>query len=99
MQLIDFIKDPENKQKIMIGVFVAVIMTTIFVLFNYYSGKKPTVAVPGATPATALSPAAGIRLDTEILESPVFQNLKKIGKYPIEPKKDELGRMNPFIPY
>ncbi len=99
MQLADIIKNPENKQKIMTGVLVAAVMITIFVLYNYYFGKKPVVSVPGAVPATSLSPAASIRLDTEILENPVFQNLKKIGQYPIEPRKEELGRLNPFIPF
>lgn len=99
MQLIDLIKNPENKQKIMVGVFVAVVIITIFVLYGYYSGKKATVVVPGTIPAASLSPVAGIRLDTGILENPIFQNLKKMGKYPIESREEEFGRTNPFLPY
>lgn len=93
-------KNKENKQKIMIGVLIAVIAITVVVLYTYFFKSQNVIPlsmeeVP-TEPLIAVQPKS---LDTEILSNPVFQGLIKFGDYPVDVKDSDLGRENPFIPF
>lgn len=92
------IKNQDNKQKIMIGVFVVTILVTSLVMyFNYFSQEVAvSVVSPIATPTSMMGEQ---KLDLAVLESKKFQDLRKFGVYPVDVKRDEVGRSNPFSPF
>lgn len=96
-------KNPENRQKIMAGIVVIMILATISFLYSYYFSKSsiPFVVIPSGTILTETSPTS-IQVggfDVGILKNPIFMDLKKFGEYPINVKEDDRGRQNPFAPY
>lgn len=98
MNISDFIKNPENRQKLMAIVLGAVIFIILFVLYSYYGDKLfvPSIAVlPESVPT--VSEVETIKLDTTPLSGNVFKELKKFGNYPLELSQKDFGRSNPFL--
>ncbi len=92
------LKDQENKQKVMIGVLIiAVLVTFLIIYFNYFSQEVATLVAPPTT--TPISIMGEQKLDLAVLESKKFQDLRKFGIYPVDVKRDEVGRSNPFSPF
>lgn len=96
-------KNPENRQKIMVGILVIAILATISFLYSYYFSKLfiPSVVIPSGTILTETSrPLIQVGgFDVGILKDPIFTDLKKFGEYPLSVKEDDRGRQNPFAPY
>lgn len=101
LRLPDF-KNQENRQKLLIGVFVLVILITVLILYSSYFKQQiipiesPDTSTAGI-PAVAMTP--GQKLNLDVLDNPIFQSLRKFGTYPVEIKKEEVGRDNPFSPF
>lgn len=100
LNFLDF-KNSENRQKLLIGIFVVVILVTILILYSFYF-RQQTIPItqpetPGGVPSAIMTPSQ--KLNVEVLENPIFQSLKKFGKYPVEVNKEEVGRDNPFSPF
>lgn len=93
---LSFLKNPENKQKIMITVLIIVVFVTAYVMYLYFfSGPQ---ALP--PPEDQVAPIGTINLNIGVLNNEIFKSLEKIGDYPAEfPKEGEVSRENPFIPY
>lgn len=96
---IEFLKTPENKQKILFAVLGVVGFLTAYVIYSNFFAK-PQALVTTTTPTAQVLPTSGIMLNVDILKNEIFQALEKIGEYPLTPSKNEsIGRDNPFIPY
>lgn len=99
MKISDFIKNPENRQKLMAATLGAVIFIIIFVLYSYYGDKlfvSSIMVLPESVPA--ISEVEKIKLDTTPFANNVFKDLKKFGNYPLELSPKDFGRSNPFLP-
>lgn len=94
------IKNPENRQKILIAVFVIIILATVIVLYPYLQ-KQLLVFFPQISLEVSLEEPVVLAQELNLapLENPIFKNLGKIGDYPVKIGESELGRGNPFTPY
>lgn len=84
----------DNRQQIMIFVFVAVILVTLFVLWDNY-GRK--IKIPDNTSEQTTYIPKKIEIDFDFLKNPVLKELQPYEE--IQPLEDEAGRENPFIVY
>lgn len=97
MNTIGFIKNPENKQKLMAVVLIAVVFIILFILYFYYKDRIFSPVQVLLPEAPAVSEVAKIKLNTSPLLGEAFQGLKKFGEYPLELLKEDFGKTNPFL--
>jgi len=91
--------EQKKRQKILVGILVAVIIITVVMLYSsYYKGPSvEKVAVPGqlTTGSSAMDEELKtIKLDFSIFDDDLFKSLKPHGVLPVT--AGETGRINPF---
>lgn len=91
--------EQKKRQKILVGILVAVIIITVVMLYsNYYRGQSPNETVaPGQlmTGSSAIEEELKtIKLDFSVFDDDLFKSLKSHGVLPVT--AGETGRTNPF---
>lgn len=87
---VTFIKE-QKKQRNLILVFAAVILITLFVLWQGVL-KKSAERTPALKPITK-----EIKINFKVLESPILKGLQPFEE--IREFSGKIGRENPFLPY
>ncbi len=91
----------DQKQQILISVFIVVIFATLMVLYFGFWRSSPAPSdpdsqTPGVTKGQSIN-LEKIDFDVSFLKTSRFQDLNIYGKWPLE--IEEKGRQNPFLPY
>ena len=91
--------EQKKRQKILVGILVAVIIITVVILYsNYYKGPSVEETVAPGQLTTGFSAIdeelKTIRLDFSVFDDDLFKSLKFHGVLPVT--ADETGRINPF---
>jgi hypothetical protein len=92
---ITFFKE-KKKQKYLIYILIA-ITVAIFLIIWLGILKKPQTAPEQIVPSGVSENWQKIEINFQILENPLFQNLKDFEKIPNF--DGQVGRENPFIPF
>ena len=90
--------EQKKRQKILVGILVAVIIVTVVMLYSsYYKPSVEEIVAPGqlTTGASAIEEELKtIKLDFSIFDDDLFKSLKSHGVLPVT--AEETGRINPF---
>ena len=86
----------KKKQKYLIYVFIAIIIAGFLIIWLGFL-KKPQTAPEEVIPSEVSENLQKIEINFQILENPLFQNLKDFEKIP--DFDVQVGRVNPFIPF
>ena len=88
-------KNEQNRQRILIAVFVVVLIITLFVLWwGFLKPQTPTIYVGNSGGGN--SQYGEVRIDFNILENAFLKELLPFKN--IAPLQNNLGRDNPFLP-
>ena len=91
--------EQKKRQKILLGILVAVIIITVAVWYSsYYEGPSVEEIVPSGQLTTGASAIEEelktIKLDFSVFDDDLFKSLKSHGVLPVT--AGETGRINPF---
>ena len=82
--------EPKRRQQYLILLLIVVVLGILFLIWNYFLSKP----LPPISPPV---PPSEIKINFEILKSPLLEELEPFEKIP--PFEKTIGRENPFIPY
>ena len=82
----------QEKQNLLVIVFIMVILLTVLVAFLGFSRKKGITFIPPITPP----PPKKMEINFSVLESAVVKELETLEQVNLP---EQIGRENPFLPY
>lgn len=88
--VITFLQQRKRQQYLILITLVIILLILIVVWQGFLAKPKPA-------PSPTVSKLPQIKINFEVLESPILKKLQPFEKIP--PFEEEIGRENPFLPY